>query len=158
MKKIVLLLVIAGFGVSACKKDKTKSRKDNLSEYIERTWFTIDEKSSYYDEANTITYEETAKYEDTGELLKKYRLNDGEIKFTENSKIRYGSYILSKSNGKNMITMILNGNTEAYEIVSIDDSLKTWRQEVKNVVYTENGQEKTAARKVKTVNLHCPCH
>jgi len=160
MKKTILLLLLTGTVLSACKKDKnSKSRKDNLAEYIERTWYTIDEKTSYYNDMNAVAFEESREYEDSGDTnIKKYRLNDGELKYTENTKIRYGSYILSSSAGKNMITLILNGNTEAYEIVSIDDSLMTWKQEVSEAVYTENGQEKTAAKKVRTINLHCPCH
>ena len=155
MKKTILLLfVITAATLAACKKEKEKkSRKDDLGEYIQRTWYTIDEKSSYYNEANALIYEET------DEPGVSYRLNDGEVKFKDVDKSNtFGSYILSNSDGKDIITVILDGKTEAYEIVSIDDSLMTWKQELHNVTYIENGQQKNAAKKIYTLNMHCPCH
>lgn len=153
MKSLILLLLIASMGFSACKKDdQSTSRNDKpVAEAIIGIWLTTSETYDYFNSKNEKIFTRTV---DPGW---KYILKELLTVSNPQGQRQYQTpYSITHSNGKNFISFTVNGVTEVFEITSLQLETMSWRQERTNVTYTDNG-EKAAAKMVSTFNLHCPC-
>ncbi len=152
MKTIILLTVLVASAFLGCKKgDKVKKAEKPLSVDIQRVWETTLDKKEYYDESNNKVFEQVLA------PGVHYTMKEGTLKVKDlKGKTITGTYILSTSNGKTIITITLNGTSEAYELVSITNKTMTIRQEKSNQTYNNNG-EKIAPKQIYTLEFVCPC-
>lgn len=166
MKKAFIVSLIAISTIAACKKDKTKPNdssysRENMHEYIQRLWHTTSETRTYYSQTNDQLYQEN---NNPGIV---YNILDTTLRRTDlQGKTVWGKYMLSKSNNTDVITITprdsspntaLDSLVGTFEITSIDDSTMIWQEEKANQSYTQDGQQKTAAKEVHIIKFHCPC-
>ncbi|MDB5119180.1 MAG: hypothetical protein JWN56_398 [Sphingobacteriales bacterium] len=150
MKNLILALILI-VPLAACKKDKKSSVKAPET-IIRATWFTTSEKHVYYNGSNTVLFQESKPIGDKYVLL-----NDDIIKKSSPSGVQEfrSPFTLSKTDNKLLITFDNNDGSQTYEVVSANEQTMTWVQVTTNQPY-DNGT-KTAAKKIVTIDFHCPC-
>lgn len=135
----------------ACKKDN-HVKVNETEKNVQGTWLTTNEQHIYYDSNDAELYRESKA------IGFKYQLSvEKNIrKFSpEGVQIFKAPYELSKSAGKLYISFNDNLGPQIFEVVSAEEQTMRWVQKSSNQPY--DGGTKTAAKKVITIDFHCPC-
>ncbi len=157
MKRIILLSLIALVSITACKKKKKETIKKTVSQIVidRGTWLTVNETIQYYDVNNNVLSTETVQ---SGPTYHFSRTSDT-VRLTENGKNTLKRYHFSHTNNKEYVSITnSDGNDlKLFEVLSADPKIMQWQKIENNITFTLNGQQQTAAKKVTTINFHCPC-
>ena len=117
------------------------------SEQIKGTWITVSQDKEYYDEFGQLVYEET---DDIGTTF----VFDGSKVTSANGAGggMSGTYMISEAAGRTYIFLTQDNVTQQLEITVLNESAMTWKSEMENVPYFDNGL-KSAARSVSTIGF-----
>lgn len=152
MKEYLWLSFLLILFSSACKKDE-KTPKPFDEALISTTWLTTGEKYEYFDASGTKVFEQTQ----TPGVKYVFRDSTKTVTITDLAGNRVKkTYALSNINGKIYLTLNSNAAIDTFEITEYTDKTMSWHQEKSNQQYEDNGT-KVAAKKVVSMNFHCPC-
>lgn len=149
MKNSLTLMIIALISFIGCKKEKEQNPVDQT--LISTVWLTTSEKSVYYNESILPLHEENKP------IGTRYVFRDGSktVNITKpDGTVSQASYAVYTEKGKNYITITAGETSELFEISAFTDKTMTWKQEKTNQLY---GQGQTAAKRLTTIEFHCPC-
>jgi hypothetical protein len=154
MKKIIILAMAVFTVISACKKEKKEQTKVFDDALISTTWLTVSEKHEYYDGSNVKIFEETMSPGVKYVFIDSTRKVN--VTFLDGLRI-IKDYSISHTNGKNLLTITSNTATDTYEVTAYTNKTMSWTEEKLDQTYQDGDGEKVAAKKVISMDFHCPC-
>jgi hypothetical protein len=155
MKRIILLSLIALVSFTACKKKKKEVKVKPITQIItdRGTWLTVNEIHQYYDVNNTLIFSETIQSGPTYKFSK----TSNELKVVYPNKTENKIYQFSITDNKQFVSLTYNTEVSTWQVLSATSTDMQWQRIENNVSFASNGQQQTAAKKVTTINFHCPC-
>jgi hypothetical protein len=147
MKRILLLITLIAFGLTACKKEAAEPTQEDM---IKGLWAYYGYESKFYDELDEAPYERSGSYSD----LIRLSFDGSTVSRTYPSiEPEAGPYSIYQSEGKYYIEVPYQGNRETYEIAKLTKDEMLWVQEKSDILYQGPDGIKRAKKAVFTIIL-----